>query len=135
MIFIFGLRGCTTVVQRVLTAAANRWVLHSCWRVCAPSPGFAPLSDSPFSTFRSVAYDREGYFVGASRFGLERWIGRTVGLLPAEIAFLYARWRYGADLLQANPIPVSLIHGADDINILPQHSRVLVQANAVHAQL
>jgi uncharacterized protein len=103
----------------------------------------AVVADSPFSTFRSVAYDREGYFVGVGRLGLERWIGRTVGLLPAEIAFLYARCRYGADLLQTNPldilkhstIPVLLIHGADDINILPQHSRVLVQANAVHAQL
>jgi pimeloyl-ACP methyl ester carboxylesterase len=100
----------------------------------------AVVADSPFSTFRSVAYDREGYFVGAGRLGLERWIGRTVGLLPAEIAFLYARWRYGVDLLQANPLDilkhwVLLIHGADNIKILPQHSRVLVQANSVHAQL
>jgi pimeloyl-ACP methyl ester carboxylesterase len=103
----------------------------------------AVVADSPFSTFRSVAYDREGYFVGAGRFGLERIVGRTVGLLPAELGLLYARWRYGVDLQRANPldalrssaVPVLLIHGEEDINILPEHSRVLAQADPVHAQL
>ena len=46
----------------------------------------AVVADSGFSTFRSVAYDREGYFIGAGRFGLERWVGTTIGLLPAEVA-------------------------------------------------
>jgi len=107
-------------------------------------PGFcAVVADSPFANFRSVAYDREGYFVGAGRFGMERIVGRTVGLLPAEIAILYARWRYGVDLGRANPVdavkssavPVLLIHGEEDINILPWHSRALAQADPVHAQL
>lgn len=103
----------------------------------------AVVADSPFSTFRSVAYDREGYSVGAGRLGLEPWVGRTIGLLPAEIAFRYARWRYGVDLLHANPldtlkfstIPVLLIHGEKDINILPRHSLILARANLEHAQL
>ena len=68
-----------------------------------------------------------GYFVGAGRFGLERVVGRTVGLLPAEIGLLYARWRYGMDLRRGKPVdavrsstvPVLLIHGEEDINILP----------------
>ena len=87
----------------------------------------AVIADSAFSDFRSVAYGREGYFVGAGRFGMERVVGRTVGLLPAEIGLLYARWRYGMDLRRANPVdavrsstvPVLLIHGEEDINILP----------------
>jgi pimeloyl-ACP methyl ester carboxylesterase len=103
----------------------------------------AVVADSPFSDFRGVAYDREGYFVGAGRFGLERIVGRTVGLLPAEMGLLYARWRYGVDLRRANPVdavrssivPVLLIHGEEDINILPWHSRALAQADPVHAQL
>lgn len=103
----------------------------------------AVVADSGFATFRSVAYDREGYFVGAGRLGLEPWVGRTIGLLPTEVAFSYAKWRYGVDLLQANPVdalkasstPVLLIHGEDDINILPDHSRVLAQANPQHTQL
>lgn len=103
----------------------------------------AVVADSAFSNFRSVAYDREGYFVGAGRFGMEQIVGRTVGLLPAEIGLLYARWRYGVDLRQANPVdavqsstvPVLLIHGEEDINILPWHSRALAQADPVYAQL
>jgi pimeloyl-ACP methyl ester carboxylesterase len=103
----------------------------------------AVVADSAFSDFRSVAYDREGYFVGAGRFGMERIVGRTVGLLPAEIGLLYARWRYGVDLRRANPVdavksstvPVLLIHGDEDINILPWHARSLAEADPVHAQL
>jgi len=103
----------------------------------------AVVADSPFSNFRSVAYDREGYFVGAGRLGMERIVGRTVGLLPAEMGIFYARWRYGVDLRRANPVdavrssavPVLLIHGTEDINILPWHSRVLAQADPAHAQL
>ncbi|SRR6266496_4599837 len=97
----------------------------------------AVVADSGFATFRSVAYDREGYFVGAGRVGLERWFGRTVGLLPAEVGIRYAKWRYGIDLLKANPVdglrasstPVLLIHGDADMNILPDQSRVLARAN------
>lgn len=103
----------------------------------------AVVADSAFSTFRSVAYDREGFFVGAGRLGLEQVVGRTVGVLPAEMGLLYARWRYGVDLRRANPVdklklsavPVLLIHGDEDINVLPWHSRVLAQADPVHAQL
>ena len=98
----------------------------------------AVVADSGFSTFRSVAYDREGYFLGLGRFGMERWFGRTIGLLPAETGLLYARWRYGVDLYRANPVdalrnsstPVLLIHGDADINILPDQSRVLAAASS-----
>jgi pimeloyl-ACP methyl ester carboxylesterase len=103
----------------------------------------AVVSDSGFSSFRSVAYDREGYFIGLGRFGLERVFGRTVGLLPAEVGMYYAKWRYGVDLAQANPadalknssVPVLLIHGDADINILPDQSRELEQANPKKAEL
>lgn len=104
----------------------------------AAEPRFcAVIADSGFSSFRSVAYDREGYFIGLGRFGLERWFGRSIGLLPAELGIRYARWRYGIDLLSANPVdalrnssvPVLLIHGDADINILPDQSRVLAKAN------
>ena len=96
------------------------------------------VADSGFATFRSVAYDREGYFLGLGRFGLERWFGRTIGFLPAEVGLHYAKWRYGVDLFRANPVdalrnsstPVLLIHGDADINILPDHSRVLAVANS-----
>ncbi len=74
---------------------------------------------------------------------MERIVGRTVGLLPAELGLLYARWHYGVDLRRANLVdavrssivPVLLIHGEDNINILPWHARALAQADPVHAQL
>jgi pimeloyl-ACP methyl ester carboxylesterase len=105
----------------------------------AAEPRFCSVvADSGFSTFRSVAYDREGYFLGLGRFGLERWFGRTLGFLPAEVGLRYAKWRYGVDLFRASPVdalrnsstPALLIHGDADINILPDHSRVLAAANS-----
>ena len=101
----------------------------------------SPILRSPISVVLPTI--GKGYFVGAGRFRMERIVGRTVGLLPAEIGFLYARWRYGVDLRRANPVdavkssivPVLLIHGEEEINILPWHSRTLAQADPVHAQL
>lgn len=103
----------------------------------------AIVADSPFSTFRAVAYDREGFYVGIGRPAGERWFGRTIGLLPTELALLYARERYGVNLLRANPVdelkssttPVLLIHGLQDINILPRHSLILARSNPQHVQL
>jgi len=103
-------------------------------------PGFcAVVAESPFSTFRAVAFDRVGYFSG----GLGPWFGRTIGRLPVEVALLYARIRYGLDLTQANPadaiqhspVPILLIHGTRDVNILPRHSQALAQLDPKHAEL
>jgi pimeloyl-ACP methyl ester carboxylesterase len=55
---------------------------------------------------------------------------------------LYARLRYGPDFTRANPedaavhssVPVLLIHGENDVNILPWHSVELARADS-HAQL
>src|SRR5947208_14963267 len=37
--------------------------------------------------------------------------------------------------LKSSTIPVLLIHGEADINILPRHSRILARANPAHIQL
>ncbi len=97
----------------------------------------AVTAESPFSSFRQVAYDRLGYY---SHTG--PWFGRTLGRPIVESAFSYTRWRYGLDLTLANPadvlrhsdVPVLLIHGLQDINILPWHSRYLASVDP-HAQL
>ena len=85
----------------------------------------AVVADSSFSSFRSVSYDRIGYYVH-----LGRWFGQTFGRLPVEIGLMYAKCRYSLDLRQANPeaalartnTPVLLIHGKADVNIRPWHS-------------
>jgi fermentation-respiration switch protein FrsA (DUF1100 family) len=88
----------------------------------------AVVAESPFSSFHSVAYDRLG---GAIRI---RGIAARLTLWPiVEPAFLYTRLRYGLNLWAASPrdavaashVPVFLIHGTSDTNILPWHSREL----------
>ena len=86
----------------------------------------AVAAESPFASFREVAYDRLG-----QRFGAGDGLGRTLFRPIAEVGMLYARWRYGVDLEHASPenavegarIPVLLIHGAGDDNIPPRHSQ------------
>lgn len=80
------------------------------------------VAESPFTTFRDVAFDRM-----ADRYYLPKFIAWPI----AELAFYQVRTRYRFDLNDARPIdaigvrPVFLIHGADDRTISPQHSRRL----------
>jgi len=91
----------------------------------------AVAAESPFSTFREIAYDRMG-----QPFHLGPWLGRTLFRPVVEIAFLRARWKYGFDMQKVSPedsvaattIPVFLIHGQVDSNIPVRHSR------AIHAR-
>jgi alpha-beta hydrolase superfamily lysophospholipase len=86
----------------------------------------AVMAESPFSSFREIAYDRMG-----QPFGLGPWVGRTILRPLVEIAFLRARWKYGLCMQQISPedavgtthIPVLLIHGQGDRNIPIRHSR------------
>ena len=92
----------------------------------------AAVAESPFATFREVAYVRVGQFL---RVG--PWLGRIVLRPAVELAFLYGRLRYAVDLTQASPeramenvrIPILLIHGLDDHNIPPVHSREIQAHN------
>ena len=105
----------------------------------AAEPRFcAVVAESSFSTFRSEAYDRTGFFIG-----LGPWFGRSLGRLPIEVALLYTWLRYHLDFTHANPqdavassrVPVLLIHGMNDRNILPSHSQQLATVGANHAEL
>ncbi len=58
-------------------------------------------------------------------------------------AVLYARWRYGIDLLEPSPlagithskVPVLLIHGTADASISPRHSVILAKSAPDRVQL
>ena len=92
----------------------------------AGTPFCAVVAESPFSTFREIAYDRMG-----QPFHLGPWVGRTVLRPMVEVAFLRARWQFGVDMQQVSPenavavtrVPVLLIHGQIDSNIPVRHSR------------
>ena len=88
----------------------------------------AVVAECSFVTFEQIAFDRLSQVTG----------------LPAptfwpivKLGFLYARFRYGVDLRRASPaaaihrtrVPILLIHGVLDDNILIRHSRELCAAN------
>lgn len=93
----------------------------------------AVAAESPFSTFREIAYDRVGQF-----FGTGPWLGRTLLRPVAEIAFAYAHQHYKLNLETVSPlkavttthVPVFLIHGQQDGNIPVRHSRMIAAHNS-----
>ncbi len=94
--------------------------------------------ESPYSTFREIAYDRF-----TRHTYLPSWIARTL-LRPAlELALVYTRWRYDVDLLQADPqaalassqVPALLIAGTADRNIPPRHAESIMRVAGSHAEL
>jgi uncharacterized protein len=96
-------------------------------------PNFcAVAAESPFATFREIAYDRMG-----QPFHLGPWVGRTLLRPVVESAFLYTRWKYGLDMESVSPeaavarthVPIFLIHGQADGNIPVRHSRRIRSCN------
>ncbi len=98
-------------------------------------PFCAVVAESPFASFREIAYIRVGQFVGTGS-----WLGR-IALRPAvEFAFLYCWLRYGVRLssispemsVVGNPVPVLLIHGLSDTNIPLQQSESIFERCSAH---
>lgn len=98
-----------------------------------PPAGFCSVvAESPFATFREVAFDRVGQHAGTGP-----WLGRTLLRPLVELGIGLTRLRYGIDLGAASPLdaltathtPVLLIHGDQDANIPPRHARLLQAAN------
>jgi uncharacterized protein len=92
----------------------------------------AVAAESPFSSFREIAYDRVGQF-----FDTGPWLGRTILRPVVEFAFGYARWKYKMNFEEVSPerivantkVPVMLIHGRNDSNIPIRHSRRIAADN------
>lgn len=106
----------------------------------AREPRFcAIVAESTFATFHEAAYERIGEYFGMG----PHWFGRTLGRPIIWAASLYSRLRYGRDLMKANPleamrrsrVPVLLIHGASDSNLLAVNSEQIARAAPDHVQL
>lgn len=88
----------------------------------------AVVAESPFSSFRQVAYLRVGQFLHVGP-----WLGRIVLRPAVETAFLVGKLRWGVNLADASPadsvrgasVPVLLIHGLADHNIPPRQSELI----------
>ncbi|MFZ0863191.1 MAG: alpha/beta fold hydrolase [Candidatus Sulfotelmatobacter sp.] len=93
----------------------------------------AVATESPFASFREIAYDRMG-----QPFHLGPWVGRTILRPLIEVAFLRARLKYHLNMQEISPedsvaatrIPVFLIHGQIDSNIPVRHSRLIHARNS-----
>ena len=104
----------------------------------AKEPRFcAVVVESSFSRFDEVAPERAARYIR-----MPFWVGKTVGRSVIDVALAYTRGRYGLDFRQANPadaitqsnVPVLLIAGTRDLDILPHHSEELAHIDP-HAQL
>ena len=92
----------------------------------------AVIAESPFSNFREIAYDRVGQF-----FRTGPWLGRTILRPAVDVAFIHAKWKYKLNFEEVSPqnavaasrVPVFLIHGQIDGNILIRHSRRIAAGN------
>jgi len=92
----------------------------------------AVVAESPFASFREIAYDRMG-----QPFHVGPWLGRSFFRPTVDVGFLYVRLRYGLNLELASPenavngikAPILLIHGLDDRNIPPYHSDLIQRKN------
>ena len=92
----------------------------------------AVVAESPYATFREVAYARFG-----RPFHAGPWLGRTFFRPTVDVGFLYIRIRYGVNMEDSAPeqavasskVPVLLIHGLNDRNIPPYHSDLIKAKN------
>jgi hypothetical protein len=92
----------------------------------------AVVAESPFATFREVAYARFG-----RAFHTGPWLGRTFFRPTVDAGFLFVRIRYDTDMEDASPqaavarskVPILLVHGLADRNIPPYHSDLIQVRN------
>jgi len=119
-----GNRGCVYGLGESMGASVLLQALPQEPRFCAV------VAESPFASFREVAYDRLGQKLGGGGGG-----GRALfGPLVSE-AFLYSRWRYGIDFNQDAPadsvastrVPILLIHGTEDFNIPLRYCQAILK--------
>jgi len=92
----------------------------------------AIVAECPFANLQRVAVDRV-----AQRIPLPAGVGHVLAFPIVYSSFLFARLKYHLDFRAASPeqavdaitTPVLLIHGLDDTNIYPSHSRTLAARN------
>ncbi len=117
--------GCTFLLGESMGAAIGLQATAITPDICAA------VVEAPFADFRQISYERLG-----RRTGLGQLFWQTLGRPILEIAFAYARVRYGVYLPDADPkaalehshTPTLLIAGVNDQDIPKHHAEELQQA-------
>jgi hypothetical protein len=102
------------------------------------TPFCSVIAESPFASFRQIAYIRVGQVFHAGE-----WLGQYPWRPAIELAFLYGRLTRGVYLPNASPeeavegsqVPILLIHGLADDNIPPQQSEIIHARNPADTAL
>ena len=123
------LRGCRTVFGMSESMGAAVLIQAA----ALTSDISAIVAESSYSTLMSIA----DYRVGRT-LGLPHWLHNPISEIFVRGASAFARLRYGIDLASASPLagmaetrtPILLIHGTDDTETPPWHSRRLAAANS-----
>ena len=96
-------------------------------------PRFCALvAESASASFREEAYGRFGRSLQVGP-----WLGRTLFRPMLDVGILFVRLRYGVNLDAVEPeqavigtrVPILLIHGLADRNVLPYHSDLIQARN------
>jgi uncharacterized protein len=124
--------GCTYLFGESMGAAIGLQATAVTSQICAAAV------ESPYSSFREIAYERLGR---GTHLGSFFW--RTAGRPVIEVAIGYARLRYGLQLTNASPhtaveeskTPILLIAGTADRNIPMHHAIELYRDCASHCEL
>lgn len=96
----------------------------------------AVVVESPYATFRKIAFDRF-----SRHLGLPFALVKVIGDPTLEAALLYARIKYRVDLRQSSPeycinatnVPLLLIADTQDRNIPERHAKELMAVASNHA--
>ena len=123
--------GCVYLFGESMGAAIALQATASDSELCAV------VVESPYSTFREIAFDR---FARHSRLPL--WAVRPLAEATLDSALIYSRVKYGVDLRDSSPescvtsnsVPLMLIAGTADRNIPERHAKELMRVAGSHAE-
>jgi pimeloyl-ACP methyl ester carboxylesterase len=124
--------GCTYLFGESMGAAIALQAAASTPNVCAV------VAEASYASFREIGYERVAQSLNSSV-----GISHVIGWPMVNMAFLYARLRYGLDLDQVSPerklaashVPALLIAGLADKNIPPRHSERIARLSAQRSEL
>ncbi|HVM93752.1 MAG TPA: alpha/beta fold hydrolase [Terriglobales bacterium] len=98
----------------------------------------AIIAESPSASFREEAYARFG-----RSLHIGPWLGRTFFRPTLDAGILFVRLRYGVNFDNVKPaeavvgskVPILLIHGEADRNVLPYHSDIIHAMNPLSIEV